>query len=430
MRVACVGGGPGGLFLGILLRTHGLADEVTIYERNGPDDTFGFGVVFSDETLDNLRLADEESLDAIAAEFRHWSDIEVHRNGRVARSTGHGFAAIGRLRLLQLLTARAVDLGVDVKFHAEIDDPVSLDPVDLVVACDGVNSGLRRRAADRFQPTIELGASRYAWFGTPKPFDNFTFVFEDTPHGMFQAHCYPYSRDMSTLIVETSEETWRLAGLDATEGIVTGAGETDQLAMEFTEDLFAIVLDGAGLVGNNSKWLQFPTISNRRWHDGKVVLLGDAAHTAHFSVGSGTKLAMEDAIALAGALVVDRDLDDSLNAYEEERRPGAESIQRAAATSRTWFEDVRRYSGMDDEQFVFQVLTRSQRITLDNLGLRDPALASRTLAWFRERTDPALRPHRPPGTADVLSAAASGSDAPQPGRGVPDGPVLRHGWRT
>jgi anthraniloyl-CoA monooxygenase len=209
---------------------------------------------------------------------------------------------------------------------------------------------------------------------------------------MFQAHCYPYSRDMSTLIVETSEETWRLAGLDATEGMVTGAGETDQLAMEFTEDLFAKVLDGAGLVGNNSKWLQFPTISNRRWHDGKVVLLGDAAHTAHFSVGSGTKLAMEDAIALAGALVVDRDLDNSLDAYEEERRPGAESIQRAAATSRTWFEDVRRYSGMDDEQFVFQVLTRSQRITLDNLGLRDPALASRTLAWFRERTDPALRP--------------------------------------
>jgi anthraniloyl-CoA monooxygenase len=398
VRVACVGGGPGGLFLGILLRTHGLADEVTIYERNGPDDTFGFGVVFSDETLDNLRLADEESLDAISAEFRHWSDIEVHRNGRVTRSTGHGFAAIGRLRLLQLLTARAVDLGVEVRFHTNIDDPASVEPVDLVVACDGVNSGMRRRMEDRFQPMIAPGASRYAWFGTPKQLDNFAFVFEETPHGMFQAHCYPYSNDMSTLIVETSEEAWRLAGLDATEGMFTGAGETDQLAMEFTEDLFAKVLDGAGLVGNNSKWLQFPTITNRRWHDGKVVLLGDAAHTAHFSVGSGTKLAMEDAIALTAALV-DRDVGDSLDAYEEERRPAVESIQRAAATSRTWFEQVNRYSGMDDEQFVFQVLTRSQRITLDNLRLRDPDLASRTLAWFRGRAEPGLRladPEAPP----------------------------------
>jgi anthraniloyl-CoA monooxygenase len=396
MRVVSVGGGPGGLFLAILLRERGLAASVTVYERNGRDDTFGFGVVFSDETLEHLAAADPPVFDAIAAEFRHWGEIDVFRHGRPSRSTGHGFAAIGRLRLLQLLTARAEQLGVEVRFDTEIADVERLRADhDLVVAADGANSGIRSAHPDAFGPSIEWGSSRYAWFGTSHLFDSFTFIFENTEHGLFQAHCYPYSSSESTLIVETTTDTWRRAGLDASADRYTRPGDTDLEALRFTEELFAKYLDGEVLIGNNSKWLQFPTVTNRSWHSGNVVLLGDAAHTAHFSVGSGTKLAMEDAIALTAALETTDTVAQALVEYEQSRRPPVESLQRAAATSRAWFEDVARYLDLDDEQFVFQLLTRSQRITHENLEKRDPDFVAGALAWFRDQAPIDLRPDDP-----------------------------------
>ena len=395
MRVACVGGGPGGLCAAILLKAGGIADSVTVYERDGPDDTFGFGVVFSDETLEHLAAADPPVFEAITAEFRHWGEIDVYRHGRRTRSTGHGFAAIGRLRLLQLLRARATELGVEMRFNAEVEDLEELGSNELVVASDGANSGIRARYAESFEPTLEWGSSRYAWFGTPHMFESFTFIFESTEHGLFQGHCYPYSNESSTLIVETSEDTWRRAGLDSSADQLNKPGDSDLHALSFTEDLFAKYLDGEKLIGNNSKWLQFPTVTNDTWHTDNVVLLGDAAHTAHFSVGSGTKLAMEDAIALNDALAANSNVSQALVDYEAERRPGVESLQRAAATSQAWFEDVDRYLDLDDEQFVFQLLTRSQRITHENLKLRDHDFTQRAVAWFREQSAPDLRPADP-----------------------------------
>ncbi|MFQ5554125.1 MAG: FAD-dependent monooxygenase [Acidimicrobiia bacterium] len=385
MRVAAIGGGPGGLFAAIVLRLERLAHEVVVHERNGPEDTFGFGVVFSNETLENVAAADPISVDAISAASRHWSGIDIVAGGSTIHSTGHGFSAISRLRLLQILTARARELGVEVRFHSEVPDVRSLGDADLVVAADGANSAVRTSRASRFGPEVEWGEARYAWFGTPWNFDSFTFLFEETEHGVFQAHCYPYSDDMGTVIIETSEATWRAAGLDASGEPPLPPGTSDEEARSFTEKLLAPHLGGMGLVGNNSKWLRFPTISNERWSDGNVVLIGDAAHTAHFSVGSGTKLAMEDAVALGQALGGGLPIADALLEYEANRKPGVESLQRAAHTSRQWFESADRYVGAESEPFAFQLLTRSQRITLDNLRLRDPSLTERVETWFRSR---------------------------------------------
>jgi anthraniloyl-CoA monooxygenase len=398
MRVTVVGGGPGGLFASILLRARGIADEVTVLERNGPNDTFGFGVVFSDETLDNLAAADPPSVVDVIAACRTWSGIDIVHRGRTHHSTGHGFSAIARLRLLEILAHRATALGVDLRYRTEIDAAADPGDADLVIAADGANSRFRTAGAEVFRPHIEWGAARYAWFGTPHIFESFTFLFEETEHGVFQAHCYPYSADMSTLIVETGEATWRAAGLDTGEEPLP-PGANDPQALRFTEDLFAAHLDGAGLVGNNSKWLVFPTISNEQWHAGNLVLVGDAVHTAHFSIGSGTKLAMEDAIALVDAVGAAASVDEALVRYQEERKPVADSLQRAAHTSRTWFEHVDRYVDLEPDQFVFQLLTRSQRITYDNLELRDPELVRRMRGWFRaeQRAEPLPQdPDTPP----------------------------------
>ncbi|MFQ5517490.1 MAG: FAD-dependent monooxygenase, partial [Acidimicrobiia bacterium] len=324
MRVACIGGGPGGLFTAILLKAGSLADEVTVYERNGPDDTFGFGIVFSDETFDNVEVADPVVVAAVAREFRRWEEIDILFKGRRWHSVGHGFQAMPRLRFNQLLAERASALGVDLRFNSQ----VTLEDVgeaDLIVAADGANSDVRTRLADTFQPHVEPGKARYAWFGTPHLFDSFTFIFEETPHGIVQAHCYPYSDRMSTLIVETDDDTWHRAGLDNSADRYAAPGETDEGARAFTEKLFGKYLNGSGVVGNNSKWVRFPRISNRCWHSGNVVLLGDALHTAHFSIGSGTKLAMEDSIALTDALAEADSVADALAAYEESRRPEVES---------------------------------------------------------------------------------------------------------
>ena len=399
-RITCIGGGPAGLYLAILIKKGRPDYEVTVYERNTPADAFGFGVVFSDETLEHFEEADGPSYDALAASFKYWGDIEVrHFSGQSFRSGGHGFAAASRRRLLEILAERASALGAVLKFSTDIPDFGSVPESDLIVGADGANSMVRAALADDLKPTLDWRTNKYAWFGTPKVYDRFHFIFEDTPAGMVWAHIYPYSHEGSTFIVEMAPDTWRGLGLDRTESTVFPPGVSDEHAIARCEELFAAHLDGAGLVGNNSKWLQFPTISCERWHHHNVVLMGDAAHTAHFSVGSGTKLAMEDAISLAGLLLEGGEPAEVLELYEEERRPAVASLQRAAKASLEWFEGADRYRNMEPEQFVFSLLTRSQRVTYDNLRLRDPHYMARVDAWYAAsdhgspvETDPSIPP--------------------------------------
>ncbi|HWB89683.1 MAG TPA: bifunctional salicylyl-CoA 5-hydroxylase/oxidoreductase [Acidimicrobiia bacterium] len=383
MKVVCVGGGPAGLYLAILLRQADPRIDVEVFERNAPGDAYGFGVVFSDETLDHFEEADLPSYRALADSFIHWGDIEVtHTSGRHYVSGGHGFSAASRQRLLQILSDRATDLGARLHFSADIPDLGALPDADLVVGADGANSMVRRSLADVLEPRVDLRVNKYVWFGTPRVYDRFHFIFEETSAGMVWAHIYPYSEEGSTFIVEMAPETWRALGLDKTEEDVFPPGASDEYALAECESLFAGHLEGATLVGNNSKWLQFPTITCSRWHTGNVVLIGDSIHTAHFSVGSGTKLAMEDAISLAAKLTSGMPLDEALGAYETERRPEVESLQRAAKASLEWFEGADRYRDMDAEQFVFSLLTRSQRVTYDNLRLRDPSYMETVDAWY------------------------------------------------
>src|SRR3954447_934656 len=335
MRIAIAGGGPGGLYLSILLKRLDPSFEVVVHERNAPDDTFGFGVVFSDETLAAFEAADPESYAEIMRAFVRWSEIDVHFRGRVITSGGHGFSAMGRKALLGILQRRAAALGVDLRFRTEVS---SLDG-DLVVAADGVNSTLR--AGYGFEPQLDRRRATYAWFGTDHVFDAFTFIIAETPHGVVQVHAYPYSDRRSTFIVETT---------------------TAQLDRAACEQLF-----GYRLIENRTRWINFVTVRNPFWRRENVVLLGDAAHTAHFSIGSGTKLAMEDAISLAWAV-----REGDIDGYEAERRPIVESTQRAAQGSLEWFEGIGRYTKQDPRTFAFNLLTRSRRITHGELRMRDP----------------------------------------------------------
>src|SRR3954454_18750192 len=335
MRIAIAGGGPGGLYLSILLKRLDPAYDVVVHERNAPDDTFGFGVVFSDETLAAFEAADPESFEEITREFVRWSEIDVHFRGRVITSGGHGFSAMGRKELLNILQRRAAALGVDLHFRSEVSELEG----ELVVAADGVNSTLRAKYG--FEPSLDRRRATYAWFGTDHVFDAFTFIIADTPQGVVQVHAYPYSDTRSTFIVETT---------------------TAQLDKAACEELF-----GYRLIENRTRWINFITVRNPFWRRENVVLLGDAAHTAHFSIGSGTKLAMEDAISLAWAV-----REDDVDAYEAERRPIVESAQRAAQGSLEWFEGISRYTGQDPRTFAFNLLTRSRRITHGELKMRDP----------------------------------------------------------
>ncbi|MFB6615862.1 bifunctional salicylyl-CoA 5-hydroxylase/oxidoreductase [Streptomyces sp. NPDC085524] len=361
MRVAVVGGGPGGLYAAALLARQG--HTVELWERGAPDDTFGFGVVLSDETLGGIERADTVVHAALGAEFVRWDDVDVVHRGRLLTSGGHGFAAIGRRRLLEILHERCAGLGVRLRFRTQAPDPAALSAsYDLVVAADGVHSAVREAGAAHYRPSVTPGRCRYIWLAADFAFEAFRFEIAETEHGVVQLHAYPYSADSSTVIVEMREEVWRAAGFDLCDETESAA----RCAKTFSE-----ALQGRPLRGNRSAWTQFRTVVNEHWSHGNVVLLGDAAHTAHFSIGSGTKLAVEDALALAEAVRAHPGVPDALAAYEAERRPAVASTQRAAAASMRWFEEIEGYVGQPARQFAFNLLTRSRRVTHDNLRLRD-----------------------------------------------------------
>jgi anthraniloyl-CoA monooxygenase len=378
VNVAIVGAGPAGLYLAILLKRDDPSHQVTVFERNRIEDTFGFGVVFSDETLENVGEADAATNQAMAAAAARWEDIEIHYRGTVMRSTGHRFSGLERKTLLELLARRAQSLGVEVHWQREIRDlsDCGLPAADLIVAADGAASLIRDRLSDQFQPQLDWRRNRFVWLGSTRPFPAFTFYFKPSPAGLWRTHAYQYAPGRTTFIVEAREETWKASGLDEND---------EQGTVEYLERLFKDELQGHPLLANRSIWRRFPTVRNACWHSGNVVLLGDAAHTAHFSVGSGTKLAMEDAIALAVALKTEGSIPAALASYEAGRRPQVESLQRAAQASLEWFESVERYHDTEPLQFAFNLLTRSLRITHDNLKLRDPALVAKVDRWFAEQ---------------------------------------------
>ena len=383
MRIAIAGGGPGGLYLAALMKQLDPGHEITVWERNAPDDTFGFGVVFSDETLGAIEGADPVIHDRMERGFARWTDIDVEVDGHTFTVGGQGFAAMGRKQLLRILQERVADLGVTVHFRTDAPDPEVLRAEhDLVVAADGLNSVVRGRYADVFRPTLDRRHNKYIWFGTDLVFEAFQFFVKQTEWGTMQIHGYPYSDQGSTFIVEMHEDVWRRAGLDATEHETFPPGVSDEHAVRRISEIFTDELQGHEILTNNSKWLNFHTVRNESWYAGNVVLLGDAAHTAHFSIGSGTKLAMEDALALAACLHERPTVAEALEAYHAERKPVVESTQRAAQASLEWFENIGMYADQDPAQFVFNLLTRSRRITFENLKERDDEFAARIEAEF------------------------------------------------
>ena len=407
MNILCIGGGPAGLYFGLLMKMQDPAHRIVVVERNKPFDTFGWGVVLSDQTLDNLRRADPVSGTLIADALNHWDDIEVFFKGRSVRSGGHGFCGIGRKHLLNILQERCMALGVELVFEADVLDDQQLAvqyDADLVIASDGLNSRIRTRYADDYQPDIDTRLCRFVWLGTHKTFDAFTFAFEQTEHGWFQAHAYRFDEQTSTFIVETPEEVWRAHGLE---------DMSQEEGIAFCERLFARYLDGNALISNakhlrgSASWIRFPRVVCKTWvHQVDlprkrvpVVLMGDAAHTAHFSIGSGTKLALEDAIDLADTFASSgggRAEPESMNAvlqrYEDRRSVEVLKIQNAARNSTEWFENVTRYTGMQIEQFAYSLLTRSQRISHENLRLRDRQWLEGFEQWMTQPVQDKLAP--------------------------------------
>ena len=377
MRIGILGGGPAGLYFAILMKKADPSHEITVVERNAPDATFGWGVVFSEETLGSLRDADQVSHLAITDSFARWNAIDVHYRGDVIRSRGHAFSGVSRKRLLEVLQRRCRELDVELSFLDERADLSTFGDFDLAVGADGVNSTARRLYEDAFRPTLDVHRSKFVWFGTDRMFDAFTFIFRETEHGLFQVHAYPFDAQTSTFIAECNQATWERAGLGSM---------TESESIAFCEELFAPELAGHKLMSNRSLWISFVTVRCESWHRGNVVLLGDAAHTAHFTIGSGTKLAMEDAISLANAFVHHRrDVTRALTEYEMERQPVVERFQEAAGESARYFENVIRYTTFEPLQFAFQLLTRSGRITHLELEKRDPAFVSAVDRWFGQK---------------------------------------------
>ena len=403
MRIACVGGGPAGLYFALLMKKRDASHQITVFERNGAGNTFGWGVVFSDQTLSSLQRADPQTAAQVLDAFNHWDDIEIHINGRTIRSSGHGFCGIGRQRLLRILQTRATELGVRLCFEREIADDAAID-ADLIVAADGLNSRIRAKYAAAFEPDIDVRRCRFVWLGTRKRFEAFTFAFERTEWGWFQAHAYRFDHDTSTFIVETTDPVWRAAGL---------ADMSKEESIRFCERLFARYLDGHALMSNaahlqgSAQWIRFPRVVCRAWIHAEggaggrtpVALMGDAAHTAHFSIGSGTKLALEDAIDLADRLSGARGADDvmpALREYEARRTVEALRMQNAARNSTEWFENVDRHARLEPEQFAYSLLTRSQRISHENLRRRDPRYLGGYERWMAARAGLAAADPVPP----------------------------------
>ncbi len=378
MRILIVGGGPSGLYFATLMKAADPSHDIVVLERNRADDTFGFGVVFSDSTIADIEGADVETYAAITDHFVRWDDIDVHYQGDVVRSTGHGFSGMSRQTLLTVLQGRALAMGVDVRFETEFTGVSDYPDFDLIVGADGVNSSVREELAERFEPEFDWRPNRFVWLGTTKPFPAFTFYFRQNEHGLWRVHAYQYEPGRSTFIVECTEQAWRSAGMDE-------ASEADALA--YCQALFAEELEGHDLIANNSIWRSFPTIRCRRWAVDNVVLMGDAVHTAHFSIGSGTRLGMLDAIALRDALQAEPSIAASLAVYEGGRRPAVESLQRAAQASLEWFEDAERYMELEPIQFAFTLLTRSLRITHEDLRVRDPDFLTEVDAWVAAESE-------------------------------------------
>lgn len=396
LKIVSIGGGAAGLYFGILMKKADPSHEITIIERNRPYDTFGWGVVFSDSTLGNFVKADEPTARSILSSFNHWDDIDVRINGKSFISGGHGFCGIGRKRLLNILQERAEGLGVNLIFESEVKDDEQLaleHGADIVIAADGLNSFIREKYKDTFKPDIDVRKCRFVWLGTKKMFKDFTFIFKKTEFGWFQAHVYQFDGDTSTFIVETPEDVWLKAGLDKME---------QDEAVDFCEKLFAEDLDGAKLLTNaahlrgSANWIKFPRVICENWVQwneigGKkvpVILMGDAAHTAHFSIGSGTKLAMEDAIDLAQSFTVNASagIEAVLDSYQANRSVEVLKIQNAARNAMEWFEETERYTNLPAEQFNFSLLTRSQRISHENLRLRDAQYIKGFDQWFTQNS--------------------------------------------
>jgi anthraniloyl-CoA monooxygenase len=382
VKVAVIGAGPAGLYFSLLLKKARPEADITVLERNRADDTFGWGVVFSDQTLENFRVADAETCDEIAASFAHWDDIDVHVRDHVITSSGHGFSGISRKKLLHILQKRAADLGAAIKFQTGVRDDgdlagMGLGDADVIVAADGINSAVRARHASHFQPDLLPGKAKFIWLGTTFPFEAFAFYFVENQHGVFQAHCYRFDAGTSTFIVECDEDSWRRAGFDRldTDGTIAAC-----------EQLFGRWLNGHRLMSNAAHlaapWSSFVRVRNANWFFNNIVLIGDAAHSAHFSIGSGTKLAMEDAIALARVLAGGAPLPEAFAAYQDERMTEALRLQNAARNSMEWFEHVKRYITLEPEQFTYSLLTRSQRVSHENLRLRDREYLYGVERWF------------------------------------------------
>lgn len=382
MRIACVGGGPGGVFFASLAKQLSRDLEVVVFERNRPDDTFGFGVVFSDATLAQLGEDDPVLRDRLSDRGEYWEYIEVRLKGKTDRCGGNGMAAISRKELLRLLYERADEVGVDLRFNESIASTEELGDFDLVVASDGSNSMIRSQMSSVFKPSIQTAAAKFIWFGTTYRFDGLTFLFKDSPYGVFAVHGYPINDSIGTFIVETDEETWMKAKMDAFD-LSQPPGTSDEYSKDFLQSLFADQIDGHELLVNNSRWGNFKTVRNDSWHCGKYVLLGDSAHTAHFSVGSGTKMAMEDASVLAKTITqFEDDIDEALQTYEQLRRPSVEKIQGSAGPSLSWWEHFGRYyKALEPEQFAFHFLTRS--ITGQRLSKRDNEFVDRIRIWWK-----------------------------------------------
>lgn len=379
MRIAVVGGGPAGLYFALLMKRLDPLHQVTVFERDGPDDTFGWGIVFSDQTFDYLRQSDTPSFDAIVAACEKWDNVDIVHRGERITVRGNRFSGIARIRFLQVLHARCREVGVDLRFHDPITDLSELPPHDLLVGADGANSLVRRTYGSVFGPSIDYGRNQYIWLGTAKLFHGLTLTFVEHQTGLYAAHSYRFDRQASTFIVECSEATWRSAGLEA-------MGETQVTA--FLEDVFRDHLDGHPLLTKNFvKWLHFPLVRNARWFGDRVVLLGDALHTAHFSIGSGTKLALEDAIGLARAFAEAGEPADALPLFERTRRPRVEQYQQAAMDSLRWFENMADYVHLDPLAFAVEAMTRSKRVDFDKLKQRDPEFVARVVEAGFARPD-------------------------------------------